>query len=97
MFGVLAVLLLLTAEVAALSRGMRMMPQAPNSPQDPQQPPKRETSPMPLPTVGLGKDQVNYYKSLKIRYIVITKSNDSDGCFFETTKRSSFDAWLRSE
>jgi len=35
-------------------------PQAP--PADPNQPPKRETTPVPLPTVGLGKDQVIFFR-----------------------------------
>ena len=34
-------------------------PNQPNQPNEPNQPPKREPTPIPLPTVGLGKDQVN--------------------------------------
>jgi hypothetical protein len=34
-------------------------PNQPNPPQpDPSQPPKRDTTPLPIPTVGVGKDQV---------------------------------------
>jgi len=35
-------------------------PNQPTTPQEPNQPPKRETTPLPIPTVGVGKDQVKY-------------------------------------
>ena len=33
----------------------------PNTPAEPSTPPKRETSPVLIPTVGLGKDQVHNF------------------------------------
>lgn len=39
-------------------RGLSMMPQNPPQQPEPQHPPKRETSPLGVPTVGMGKDQV---------------------------------------
>ncbi len=40
-----------------VSSKVRMAP-TPPPPDSPEGPPKRETNPLPVPTVGLGKDQV---------------------------------------
>lgn len=37
----------------------RMAP--PNQPSEPNAPPKREVQPLPIPTVGVGKEQVFYF------------------------------------
>jgi hypothetical protein len=44
-----------------MHNSLRMAPTTPPqpNPNEPAQPPKRETEPLPLPMVGLGKDQVN--------------------------------------
>ena len=70
-------LLLLLGQAAALQRGLHMMPQPPATPEPPQ-PPKRETSPLPLPTVGLGKDQTDVFsRLLKDRILMLgTEVND---------------------
>ena len=70
-------LLLLLGPALALQRGVHMMPQPPATP-EPQQPPKRETSPLPLPTVGLGKDQTDVFsRLLKDRILMLgTEVND---------------------
>lgn len=51
-------------------------PQTPN--QEPNQPPKRDPNPMPLPTVGLGKDQYDIVsRLLKDRILILgTEVND---------------------
>jgi len=58
----------------------RMAP--PNQPQpnqpEPGQPPKRETSPMPLPTVGLGKDQYDVISRLLKDRILLLGSEVND-------------------
>ena len=42
-----------------VSSKLRMAPTQPATPENPpESPPKRETNPLPVPTVGLGKDQV---------------------------------------
>lgn len=73
-----ALVLLLVGQAAALQRGLHMMPQPPPATPEPQQPPKRETSPLPLPTVGLGKDQTDVFsRLLKDRILMLgTEVND---------------------
>lgn len=48
----------LTADSFIRDRDMWMAPQP-----EPNQPPKRETAPMPVPTVGLGNNQVIIFTS----------------------------------
>ena len=50
---------------------------APNQP-EPNQPPKRETNPLPLPTVGLGKDQLDVVSRLMKDRILILGSEVTD-------------------
>ena len=53
-----------------VSSKIRMAPTQPPAPPDsPEGPPKRETNPLPVPTVGLGKDQVSSLRTKS--YVVI--------------------------
>jgi len=57
------------------------MPQAPTPPdpnKDPSQPPRREPSPIPLPTVGLGKDQQDVVSRLMQDRILLLGSEVTD-------------------
>ena len=47
----------------------------PNTPAEPSTPPKRETSPVLIPTVGLGKDQV-------LNFIIILLSSSYNNYLF---------------
>lgn len=44
--------------IFSFSQNIRMAPNQPPNQPDPAHPPKRETQPMSIPTVGVGKDQV---------------------------------------
>jgi len=59
---------------------LRMAPpnQPPNQPNEPNQPPKRETTPMPVPTVGLGKDQYDVISRLLKDRILLLGSEVND-------------------
>jgi ATP-dependent Clp protease protease subunit len=57
----------------------RMAPNEPNqNPNDPQGPPKRETTPVALPTVGLGKDQYDVISRLLKDRILLLGSEVND-------------------
>lgn len=65
------------SRVGSRLSGLRMAP--PNQPQtEPNQPPKRETTPLPLPTVTMGKDQYDVIsRLLKDRILLLgTEVND---------------------
>lgn len=56
----------------------RMAPTTPPPNTEPQQPPKRETNPIPLPTVGLGKDQLDVISRLMKDRILLLGSEVND-------------------
>ena len=60
-------------QVTPLKSNIFMAPsQPPTTPTpDPNQPPKREPTPIPLPTVGLGKDQVLFFNLYIITQLIM--------------------------
>ena len=60
------------------TRHMWMAPPQP----EPNQPPKRDTSPMPLPTVGLGNNQVPLQNTISSAYLSYILSYENHDDFF---------------
>lgn len=54
------------------------IPNPPPNPDAPSQPPKRETTPIPLPTVGLGKDQLDVVSRLMKDRVLLLGSEVND-------------------
>ena len=54
------------------------IPNPPPNPDAPNQPPRRETTPVPLPSVGLGKDQMDVVSRLMKDRVLLLGSEVND-------------------
>lgn len=68
-------------------------PNTPNPQPEPNQPPKRETTPLSVPTVGVGKDQVKFFlllmQHLSLIFYDCCPFRALVRCNFKTTKGSN--------